>query len=82
MLVELGELGELVAEHGVAELGHVGEIAHGQLVRAVHLEEVVLQVAEQLRLGLLLTWSGEGEAEGAGERAEGGRVRGREAGSG
>jgi hypothetical protein len=43
-----------VAEHGVAELGHVGEVPHGQLVRAVHLEEEGGRAR------------GEGEGEGGG----------------
>ena len=54
--IEFGELGELVPQHRVAELGHVWEVSHRQLVRTVHLEEVVLEAAEQLGLGLLLTW--------------------------
>ena len=50
----LGELCEIVCLHDATELVHVWEVANGQRVGAVHLEEVLLEVVEQLRLRLVL----------------------------
>mmetsp|Transcript_27521 Transcript_27521/g.80687 ORF Transcript_27521/g.80687 Transcript_27521/m.80687 type:complete len:444 (-) Transcript_27521:429-1760(-) len=53
LCVELWELGEVVPLHDGPELGDVGEVSHREGVCAVHLEEVLLDVREQLRLRLL-----------------------------
>ena len=50
----LGELCEIVRLHDATELVHVWEVADRQRVGAVHLEEVLLEVVEQLRLRLVL----------------------------